>query len=175
MMMKHLTKIFVSIAFALLTGISAFGQVTATATASATIVTPLAITKTADMNFGNLAVNATAGTCALTAAAAPTRAVTGGVTLMGGGTVASAAFTVTGLINATYAITLPADGVVTLTGPGVPIPANTFISNPTVAAGGNLGAGGSQTLYVGATLSIAGSQAAGAYASTPFNVTVNYN
>ncbi|MEI8007780.1 MAG: hypothetical protein WCI48_16350, partial [Bacteroidota bacterium] len=42
--------------------ISTFAQVSATATASATIVTPIAIAKTVDMNFGNVAVSATAGT-----------------------------------------------------------------------------------------------------------------
>jgi len=34
-----------------------FGQVSGTATASATIITPIAISKTVDMNFGNVAVN----------------------------------------------------------------------------------------------------------------------
>jgi len=38
--------------------ISTFAQVSATANASATIVTPIAISKTVDMNFGNVAVSA---------------------------------------------------------------------------------------------------------------------
>jgi hypothetical protein len=53
--------------------------------------------------------------------------------------------------------------------------ANTFVSSPTVGAGGNLGAGGSQTLYVGATLNVAANQTAGTYTSAAFTVTVNYN
>ena len=174
--MKQITKFFalaiVMIAFSATT----FAQpgVSATATATATILTPLAILKNVDMSFGNLAVNATPGTVALSAAALPTRTPGGGVTLMTGGTVTAANFTVTGLVDATYSITLPADGVVLLTGPGTDIAANSFVSSPTVAAGGIL-TGGSEILYVGATLTIAGSQAFGVYTSLAFTVTVNYN
>jgi len=172
--MKKMNKFFalsiVMVSFAA----STFAQVSATATASATIVAPIAITKTFDMNFGNLAVSPTvAGTVVLPAAAAPVRTVTAGVTLMPGGTVTAAAFTVTGLANATYSITLPASA--SLTGPGAPMTADTFVSTPTVAAGGVLTLG-TQTLYVGATLNVAAAQVAGAY-TTPaaFTVTVNYN
>jgi hypothetical protein len=177
MNMKQLMKILTLMTVALLFTYSAFGQasVSAATTASATIVTPLTITKTSDMNFGNLAVNATSGTLGLTAAATPTRTPAGGVSLMGGGTVAAATFTVSGLLNATYAITLPADGAVTLTGPGTAMALTGFVSTPTVVAGGNLGGTGSQTLYVGAVLNVAASQATGSYSSANFNVTVNYN
>ena len=169
-MTKVLTLGIVMIAFS----VSTFAQVGATATASATILTPIAIAKTVDMDFGYLAVNASPGTVALSADAAPTRTPSGGVTLMTGGTVSAATFTVTGLADATYSITLPADGVVVLTGPGTDMAADLFVSNPTVAAGGVL-TGGTETLYVGATLSVAGSQAFGVYSSPAFTVTVNYN
>lgn len=174
--MKQLTKIFALIAVALLFTCNAFAQpgVTAQATASATIVTPLAITKTVDMNFGNLAVNNTPGTVALSAALAPTRTPGGGVTLMAGGTVAAATFTVTGLIGSTYSIVLPADGTVLLTGAGTDMTLTNFVSTPTVAAGGDLTTG-TETLYVGATLNVGASQAAGTYTSANFDVTVNYN
>ncbi|MCX6259282.1 MAG: DUF4402 domain-containing protein, partial [Bacteroidia bacterium] len=68
--MKHLKKL---ISFAVI--LTAFSAVTfaqpgafATATATATIVAPIAITKTVDMNFGNVAVGITAGTVVLTPA-----------------------------------------------------------------------------------------------------------
>jgi hypothetical protein len=169
-MKKFFLLVIVMIAF----GATTFAQVSATATAAATIVSPIAISKETDMNFGRASVTAVAGTIVLPAAAAPVRTTTGGVSLQGGGTVASASFTVTGQAGFTYSISLPADGVVSLTGPGAPMAANTFVSSPTVAAGGLL-TGGTQTLYVGATLSVAGCQVAGAYSSAAFTVTVNYN
>src|SRR5687768_9060604 len=96
--MKNFSKIFAVASVIVLSGFAteSFAQATATADASATIVTPIAIAKVADMNFGNVAVNATtAGTVVLTPLAA--RSVTGGVTLPATtGTVAAARFTVTG-------------------------------------------------------------------------------
>jgi hypothetical protein len=127
------------------------------------------------MNFGNIAVNNTAGTVVLPAAAGvPVRTVTGGCTLPAtAGTVSAASFTVTGTTGYTYSITLPASA--SLTGPGPAMTADTFVSSPTVAAGGVL-TGGTQTLYVGATLNVGASQTAGTYTTpAPFTVTVNYN
>jgi hypothetical protein len=52
----------------------------------------------------------------------------------------------------------------------------TFVTNPTPT--GLLSAGGTQTLQVGATLSVNGGQAPGLYttqAGNEFTVTVNYN
>jgi len=148
-----------------------YSQVTATATASATIVTPLAITKTADMNFGNLAVNTNPGTVVLTAAASPTRTSTGGVTLMGGGTISAATFNISGLTGATYSVTLPASHTISFGGNNMTV--DNFTSSST---NGYTLTGGSDVLYVGATLNVNGSQAAGTYTSgTPFDVTINYN
>jgi len=149
-----------------------YSQVTATATASATIVTPLAITKTADMNFGNLAVNTNPGTVVLTAAASPTRTPTGGVTLMGGGTISAATFNISGLTGANYSVTLPASPH-TISSGGNNMTVDNFTSSST---NGYTLTGGSDILYVGATLYVNGSQAAGTYTSgTPFVVTINYN
>jgi hypothetical protein len=172
--MKHIGKFFLLSIAMIIYSAAAYSQVSATATSSATIVTPITIANAANMNFGNIAVNASAGTVVLPAAAAPVRSVTGGCTLPAtAGTVASARFTVTGQSGYTYAITLPASA--SLTGPGPAMTANTFVSNPTVAAGGLL-TGGTQTLYVGATLNVAGSQTAGVYTTAAaFTVTVNYN
>ncbi|MHB9141405.1 MAG: DUF4402 domain-containing protein, partial [Paludibacter sp.] len=61
------------------TTVMAQATASANATAAATIVTPIAITKTVDMNFGNVAVGASAGTVIL--APAGTRTTSGGVTL----------------------------------------------------------------------------------------------
>ena len=169
--MKNLTKLFalITIMFAFATTSSA--QVSATATASGTIVTPISITKTVDLNFGNVAVSATGGTVVLVPAG--TRSITGGVTLPAtAGTVTAASFTVTGMAAYTYSITLPV-AATTVTSGGNSMTVNAFTSNPSLI--GTLTAGTS-TLKVGATLNVTANQVAGTYTSaTPFTVTVNYN
>jgi len=145
-------------------------QATATATASATIVTPISISNTADMNFGNIATNGLVGTVVLTPES--TRTFTGGVTLPAAtGTVTAAAFTVTGSGSYTYAITLPTS--VTITSGSDSMIVNSFTSTP--SSTGILTAG-TQDITVGATLNLVASQAPGDYTSAaPFAVTVNYN
>src|SRR5450759_433236 len=172
--MKNVTKFFALAIVLLSFGASTFAQVTASATATATIITPIAITKTVDMNFGILAVNNTVGTVILTPAS--TRSATGGVTFLPAnpGTITAASFDITGLANATYSITLPV-GVTTITAV-TNMTVDTWTSTPTVASGGALSAVGTQALSVGATLHVAASQAAGVYTSAiPFDGTVNYN
>ncbi len=151
--------------------LSTFAQASATATATATIITPIAISKTVDMNFGNIAVTASVGTVVL--APASTRVATGGCTLPGvTGTVSAASFAVTGSGNSTYSITLPA-AATTLTSGAITMTCDTWTSTPTPTGALTLGA---QTLTVGATLNVGGSQSPGTYVSgTPFTVTVNYN
>lgn len=155
-----------SVAFATPT----FAQASATANASATIVTPIAISKTADMNFGNVATNGAIGTVVLPPTGA--RTSTGGVTLPAtAGSVAAASFAVTGSGAYTYSISLPSSVVITSGSDNMTV--NTFTSSPSPA--GTLSSG-AQTLYIGATLNLIASQPAGTYTSaTAFTVTVNYN
>lgn len=172
--MKKLTKIAAIAIFMIGSSLSTFAQASATATATATIITPISIVKTFDMNFGNAAVQTgTAGTVIL--APAGTRTVTGGVTLPNvTGTVTAATFTVNGEGTSTYSITLPgAATTLTHTNTINTMTCGTFTSTPTPT--GTLTAG-TQTLSVGATLNVAAAQLAGVYLSgTPFTVTVNYN
>ncbi len=170
--MKAIKFFAVSILFSGVSVISS-AQVTATATASSTIVTPIGITKTVDMNFGNVAINSTtAGTVVL--APAGTRTSTGGVTLPAtAGTVAAAEFNVTGANNYTFSITLPSTSHEIKSGSNT-MSVTGFTSTPTPT--GTLSATGSATVKVGATLNVSAGQAAGTYTSvTPFEVTVNYN
>jgi hypothetical protein len=149
-----------------------FAQVSATATASGTIVSPIAIANAGNLNFGNVAVSATAGTVIL--APAGTRTITGGVTLPAvPGTVTAAHFAVTGSQNYTYAITLPSTPTTVTSGANT-MTVNAFTSTPTTT--GTLDGSGAQTVDVGATLNVGAAQASGTYLSaTPFTVTVNYN
>jgi len=168
--MKKLIALFAAVV--LVAGLTSTvnAQVTATATGSATVITPIAIANAGNMNFGNIAVSATAGTVVLTPASV--RSITGGVTLPAvTGTVSAAAFTVTGLGSSTYSITLPT--TYTITSGANNMTVTTFTSTP---SGTGTLSGGTQTVNVGATLSVAASQAAGTYTNgTGFPVTVNYN
>jgi hypothetical protein len=170
--MKNTKKIITLTFVMFVMAISSFAQVSATATTSANVITPIAISKTVDMNFGNVAVSpVNPGTVILTPAG--TRSKTGGVTLPAvNGTVAAGSFSVTGLGTSTYAITLP--GTITLTGnPSGTMTVGTFVSTP--SGTGALSAG-SQTLNVGGTLNVDAAQAAGVYTNTTdMTVTVNYN
>jgi hypothetical protein len=170
--MKAFSKLVpLVIAMFLISG-TAFTQVTATATASATILAPISLTKQVDMNFGNLAVNATDGTIVLTPGSA--RTATGGVTFLptNAGTITAASFEVVGLADATYSITLPA-GATTISNGVNDMTVDNWTSDPTPT--GTL-TGGTETLNVGATLNVPASSLAGVYISAiPFNVTVNYN
>ena len=151
---------------------TANAQVTGTATGSATIITPIAIANAGNMNFGSIAVSTAPGTVVLSNAGV--RAASGGVTLPATtGTVSTANFTVTGLGSSTYSITLPSSYVIS-DGASHSMTVNAFTSNPNGA--GTLSAGGSQTINVGATLNVLGSQTAGTYTNaTGFPVIVNYN
>lgn len=154
---------------------SAHAQASATASASANIITPISIVKDVDMNFGNVAVSATtAGTAILSPAGTRTTGGAGGVTLPATtGSVAAAQFTVTGQASYTYAITLPATATIT-DGASHNMIVDNFTSTPTST--GLLSAGGIQVLNVGATLNVAAAQAAGLYTNaTAVPVTVNYN
>jgi len=170
--MKNITKFFAITLVVLGFATTSFAQVTATATATGTIITPITITNAGNMNFGNVAVSATAGTVIL--APASTRTITGGVTLPAvAGTVSAAHFAVTGTSNYTYSITLPSTATTVTSGANT-MTVTAFTSNPGTT--GTLSGAGTQTIDVGATLNIASNQAAGTYVSgTPFQVTVNYN
>lgn len=147
------------------------------ATTNATVIAPIAIAETLSLEFGNV-VKGTAGTVAIATTGTRTDS---GVELTPGtqvGTVRAASFAVTGEGAMTYAITLPADNAVVLaTGDGIGatklMELTAFESNPSVAAGGTLTAG-AQTLLVGATMNLGGTEIAGAYTAT-YAVTVAYN
>ena len=145
-------------------------QATGNASASATIITPISITKQLDMNFGNIATNGTVGTVIL--APDGSRTLTGGVTFpLATGTVTPATFQISGVSGFTYSITLPT--AITIASGANSMIVNNFTSTPT--ATGTL-TGGSDTIKIGSTLNIVAAQVEGAYTTDGnFNVVVNYN
>jgi hypothetical protein len=174
-MKNILLKILGVFLFTALAVTTSFAQASATANATATIITPIGISKTIDMNFGTVAVSATiAGTVILATDGSRTTGGAGGVTLpsFDDGSPTAAEFAVTGEGTYTYAITLPAS--ITLDdGASHSMTVDTFTSNP---SGTGALTAGAQTLLVGATLNVSAGQAAGTYSNTTdLTVTVNYN
>ena len=164
--MKNLVVLFAS--FLLMTiaieGLKAQNAVSATAQAGATIIAPMTIAKNVDLNFGNIASGSAAGSVVLSTAGVRTAT---SVTLPSvNGTVSAAGFTVSGLANASYKITLP--GSTTISSGTNSMTINSFTENAS-----NVLAGGTETFQVGATLNLAANQAAGSYTGS-FAVTVDY-
>jgi hypothetical protein len=184
-MKKTTQKLLLAAVIMLAVSNNASAQASATATATAIIVTPISLTETAEMNFGNVTVSSSApGTLVLSAAASGNalRTPTGGVTLPNiSGAVTSAEFTVGGEGTYTYAVTMPSSAVtLSSTASGsVPMTIDYFTNDlGTGGATASTGAltGGAQVFHVGATLHVAAGQTAGTYVTgTAFSVTVNYN
>ena len=145
-------------------------QATGNASASATIITPISIVKSTDMNFGNIATTGAVGTVIL--APAGGRTFTGGVTFpITTGTVTPATFQISGSAGYTYAITLPSS--ITITSGGNSMTVNNFTSTPSAAG---VLTGGTEIIKIGSTLNLKASQLEGAYSTTSnFDVTVSYN
>ena len=140
------------------------------ATANATIILPLTVTKLDDMDFGSLAPT-TAGTAVLNPDT-DTLSVTGGVTQVGG-TPHSAQFVGSAEHNAVVNIKLPKQPVtLTRTGGAETMTATNFtLQNGYTKKA--LAQMDSFTFRVGATLNVAANQVEGTYVGT-FDVTVQY-
>jgi X-X-X-Leu-X-X-Gly heptad repeat protein len=91
------------------------------------------------------------------------------VDLVGTPTNNSAQFTVTGQAATAFTVTLPADGATTIANGS-----NTMGVNFTLNTGAGALTSGTEQIYVGGTLSVSATQAAGSYTGT-FPVTVAYN
>jgi hypothetical protein len=100
------------------------------------------------------------------------RVASGGIVLLQTGPGQAAQFVVSGNADVTYAVTLPADGTVSISNGGSSVSVNGFASSP--ATTGLLSSGGTQLLNVGARLDVTAGLPAGAYSGT-FSVVVDYN
>ncbi len=168
-------KKFFVLSVALVVAVASFAQgnptASATATASANIVQPLQIAKTADLAFGNIASGTADGTVVI--AVDGSRTSTGGVTLIEAGNVSNAAsFGITGFADATFTIEVPASIVIETAGGADQMTVNNFVSS--LGANSVLDMNGEATLGVGATLNVSAQQAAGLYSGS-FDVIVAYN
>ncbi len=153
-----------------LAGISdpVLASTTGTGNASAVIVSPLSVSETAGMNFGDIDASGGAGTVIVSTAGAAS--VTGSVAMVNSGpdTPSADLFTIGGLSGASYTLSLPASA--TLTSGVNTMTVDTFTASSTNSY---VLTGGSDTLAVGGTLHVAAGQAAGTYTGT-YNLTVTY-
>lgn len=138
----------------------------------------ISISKSRDMNFGTIAASSGGGTVLLSASGS--RTPSGGIILPSLiGTVSAAQFTVSGQANFTYSITLPVrDFILYESGVGPASMAVTAFTSTPDGRGTLRGTliNGSETVLVGAMLTIGASQTAGFYTNpTGFEVTVSYN
>jgi len=172
--MKKITFFAAIAMMAFTTNAVAQSSATGTAATSAKVITPIKITKDVDMNFGNLVATGAGGAIVLPTTGARTGAA---AILLGtqNGTVTAASFTVTGEIDFTYAITLPAAPFNVSNADATPatMEVGAFVSSPD--ATGTL-TSGTETLIVGATITLLADQASGAYTNaSDLAVIVFYN
>jgi hypothetical protein len=150
-----------------------------TASATGTVVQPIAITPSTNLSFGSFAAGSS-GTVSVSTSGQ--RAVTGGVVVVGAASASAARFNITGAPSTTYSITHAGTAVLTnTTGTGNETMALSKFSDLTAAntTSGNVSAGtldgtGAQSLYVGGQLTVAANQVPGVYTGTVI-ATVEYN
>jgi hypothetical protein len=139
---------------------------TATGSATATVVSPIVLTHTtgAALGFGRFTTG-TGGS--ITVSAAGVGSVGGDAAFVPGSTNSADAFTVAGDASRSFSIATTSG---TVAAGGTSIPFTTTAS----AASATLTAGGTSSFTVGGTLTVAGTEAAGAYTGT-YSATVTYN
>ena len=160
------TVVFASPAFAAPVTTAPVAAVTP-ATATAQIVDPLTLTKTADLNFGTLIKNLMTATRTVTINENGT--ITCSTELLCGGTTSSAAFDVLGSANQVVKVYVAPS---TLSGPG----AATLIFSPTAASASplTLSGAGAGSFKVGGSIDVTPTTTAGIYSGN-MDVTVDYN
>ena len=138
---------------------------TASASANASILEQVTVTKSADLDFGTIAIGTGGGTVTV----GNTNNRTCGSGLVCSGTVTSAGFNIAGAASQNVGIS--GDSSVTLT--RVSGTETMTASLTRSAASATLSGTGTASFAVGGVLTVGGTQVAGAYTGS-FNVTVNY-
>lgn len=141
----------------------------AEATATASLLGTLNIDKTANLQFGSFSKNYYPIDGNVTIAANGSRDA-GSVAMLPLTAFGAASFTISGDATRTYAVTLPTTATLTHTNATDTMTVGNFVSS----ASRTIGAGGTDTLNVGARLEVPAAQAVGYYSGT-FSVSVAYN
>ncbi len=138
---------------------------TETVGADAEIIPAVTLGTPADIDFGTIAADATGGTAVV---AASSGATTSCATLTCVGTSSPGSIVVTSESGQTVDVSFATAGAVTLTSG-----TDTMSMTPSLSTT-SFTSTGSDTVYVGGTLTVGASQAAGTYSGT-FDVNVDYN
>lgn len=142
---------------------------TETVTADARIIPAVTLGTPVNMNFGTIAADATGGSVVIAAASGATAAC---ATLTCVGTSNPGSIAVTSASGETVSVSFVTPGAITLrAGPGATDP--TMSLTPSLSAT-SFTSTGTDTVYVGGTLTVAASQAAGTY-SGDIEVNIDYN
>lgn len=172
--MKAAMKYVFMITFCLAMSGYLHAQVSSTAAnigIDAKVIAPITISNVSStkLDFGTVSRSSVAGTVTVPPVGA--RTSSGGVSVLTSSLYSSAPFEVSGENNASYNLTLPDNDEVTLTreGGSEEMEVINFTTNSTLV----LGASGSATFNVGATLSLDADQFSGEYSGS-FSVTVAY-
>ena len=143
-------------------------QSTASADAGANIITPISISNTRGLDFGDIVSQTSPFT--VTVSTAGVRSASDATAILDA-VGEQAIFSVTGQESQSFKVTLPANGVVSIkSGENL---MNITGFNHNLGATPALDGTGNATLNVGAVLNVGATQAAGEYTGT-FNVTVAY-
>ncbi|MCX6227276.1 MAG: DUF4402 domain-containing protein [Bacteroidia bacterium] len=181
--MKTLIKLFLAVIMMAGLATNTMAQVTLTGnTAGAELVVALTITNTTPLNFGVIAIPATAGAVTLSTAGLRTPSGTG-VSIVASGTLKTVAkFDLTGTAADTYSFTLPSSITVATAGGGAnkEMTIDNFVVKVDGASEvvyGSIGTctltSGASTVLVGGKLNINAAQTLGVYAGT-YTVIVDY-
>lgn len=169
------------------TATPAAAQTTAQGTAQVTILEPLSLVNTADMNFGRISNVSAGGTVVMAPTASPGCTTTGG--LIHSSVCQPAVFQGFGTPGRNVRLRKSSDNTITLTGPGSTTmtitgvnlgtaPDLTYLSGNPNSSGfvryRNDAASGVFSFRVGGTLNVNAGQAAGVYTGT-FSVELNYD
>ena len=148
--------------------------------AGAKLIVPMTLSETAPLHFGTINVLVGAGGTVVLPSNSTTRVFSAGLAASTvTPTATNAAYNVTGTMNATYALTLPATIEVKETTLNVAAMTISLLKARFTAAGADavvstLSATGTDSFTVGGTLTVPATPVAGIYAGT-FNVSVDYN
>jgi hypothetical protein len=144
---------------------------------NAKVITPITIAGVNALSFGDIVGTAGGGTVTIATDGGRSSSSTDLLITGTPGTVSAASFTVTGEADYTYEITLPTATFLVENGDTEPatMSVGTLTASPGVGSTGVL-TGGSETVSVGAILTVAANQATGVYTNAnEMIVTVYYN
>jgi hypothetical protein len=173
--MKKLLVLFAGLFLVVVATENVNAQTSATTSAEtfANIITPITIQKTVDLVFGDIVPTDLPGTVVIPVTGL--RSFTGGAFAFANstGSPSAAQFTVSGENNAAYSIVVDNTSFTISNGSATMI-VNNIVTSPT--PNGKLNGSGLQTITVGATLNVLGSQAPGLYKNEDaLSITVAYN